>query len=120
MSIKLTSDEAKKAGYKQVPSGTKIDKTKGINIDAAKNGDLCYIGPCEPGTGARTVCYRSGNGYDDCWLEDDPQCNNLAATEQNVELTTAFKIERLKSDLSQSVLVTERTISPAPTSNTPI
>ncbi|SFZ72714.1 hypothetical protein [Chitinimonas taiwanensis] len=120
MSIKLTSEEAKKAGYKKIPSGTKIDKTKGVNIDAVKNGDLCYVGPCEPGAGARTVCYRSENGCDDCWLEDDLQCNNLSATEQTVELTTAFKIERLKSDFSQSVLVTERTIYSAPTSNTPI
>lgn len=78
MAIKLTATEARDAGYKQADAitiSTVKDSGKGTYIDNPQPNYICYIGPCEPGTGARLVCYHSDSGCDDCWLEPDPQCD---------------------------------------------
>lgn len=73
MGVKATAAEAKAAGFKKVQPPR--DRSKGKLIDNPKIGYLCYEGPCEPGTGARIVCYRTDTGCDDCWLQDDPHCS---------------------------------------------
>ena len=72
MGIKLTSADARAAGYRKINKSQL--KPGGIKIETTEDGYICYIGPCEEGTGAREVCYYTENGCDDCYLEDDPQC----------------------------------------------
>lgn len=66
MGIKLTVEEARKAGFKRI-DGSKIDKSLGVTIDDPRSGYLCYMGPCSDGV--REVCYYD-NGCTDCYLED--------------------------------------------------
>lgn len=81
MSIKLTSEEAQRAGCTKA-SSEQVQRSKsrgtGIVIDSAQPNYVCYIGPCEPGTGMRTVCYQTEAGCDDCWLEPDTVCTTAA------------------------------------------
>ena len=75
MSIKLTAFEAKASGYTLILNAVSKDRLRGIYIDTNKEGFICYIGPCEPGTGERVVCYHTDTGCDSCWLEPDDQCS---------------------------------------------
>jgi hypothetical protein len=74
MGIKGTASEAIAAGFKKVSPPAQKDRVGGIVIDHPTKDGICYIGPCEPGTGGRTVCYTSETGCDNCFFEYDPQC----------------------------------------------
>lgn len=77
MGIKLTLHEARSAGLKRAENPVEKDESKGLLIQNPQPNYICYIGPCEPGTGAREVCYLSEDGScDECYLEDDAQCTS--------------------------------------------
>jgi hypothetical protein len=59
MAIVLTAKEAAEVGFKKADGGqiaSVKSAGKGTQIANPQSGYICYIGPCEPGTGMRLVC----------------------------------------------------------------
>lgn len=77
MGIKLTLAEAEAAGYQLATEADVLESkaiTGGVQLEALKDGYICYIGPCHRSQ-MRTVCYyRSDVGCHVCYLEPDSSC----------------------------------------------
>lgn len=73
MAIKLTSSDARAAGYEKKSANKMLNKKGGTTIEHTTPGYICYLGPCDGGT--REVWYFSEAGCDDGpYYESDPQC----------------------------------------------
>lgn len=68
--------EAQRLGFKRIAAPESF-ALAGWGAPPEESSPWCYTGPCEPGTGARTVCYLDANGEcKDCYLVPTHECGS--------------------------------------------